>query len=447
METALSLARGIREGRLDAEAVVAESLTRIDATRSDFEAFVKVFHRSALRDARKVDAMRRKGATLPPFAGVPIAIKDQNFIRFHTTRFGSLAGVPVFSPFDDAIVSRIRKAGFIIVGATSLSEFGSIPVTENHLHPPSRNPWNVAHTPGGSSGGSAAAVAAGLVPIAHGADGGGSLRIPAAFCGLFTLKPTRGLLPNIHFANADRALYTDGPLGKGTLDVAAALDVMMGRSGPADWTFACEKPPTGLRISVCTKTLATDTDPRLVAQVERVAQALASMGHHVEPATPLALTSDDFLPIWQRLLADIPLLRPSKAHATTKWLREEGMKLSRVMARAKHVDVQTAVDAWFDPVDIMVLPTTAILAPHVGQGTSTGDPRADLERFVPLAAYTAAFNVSGQPAANIPVGLSDDGLPMGVQLAGRRGSDALVLAVCRQLELAGIAVSPELSLA
>jgi amidase len=423
---------------MTSEALVQRALARLEATR-ELQAFVAVFRSGALRAARAVDSARARGAALPPFAGVPLAIKDQNFIRFHTTRFGSRAGLALPSPIDDAIVSRLRRAGFILLGATSLSEFGVIPVTENLRHPPGRNPWDPARTPGGSSGGSAAAVAAGVVPLAHGADGGGSLRIPAAFCGLFTLKPTRGLLPNVHGADASTALYTDGPLATTALDVAAGLEVMLGRGGPAAWTATARQAPRPLRVRVCTATAIAETDPRLVAAVGQVAEALAGLGHRVEAAPPLELGYATFLPLWQRLIANTPFLRVKRAHPITAWLYTEGRKLDRAAVWQQHLAAQAAVDAWFGDADFVVSPTTAIVAPPVGLGALGPDPRAQLERFIPFCAYTAPFNVSGQPAASVPVGLTDDGLPLGVQLAGKRGEDALVLAVCRQLEEAGVA--------
>lgn len=425
---------------MTAEALVTTSLQRIDQENEQLQAFVAVFRKSALRAARRYDAARASGRKVPFFAGVPLAIKDQNFMRGHLTRFGSAAGLVFPSPFDDVIVSRLRGAGFVLMGATSLSEFGAIAVTENLLHPPARNPWKLTHTPGGSSGGSGAAVAAGLVPIAHGADGGGSLRIPAAFGGLFTLKPTRGVLPNNHGADAQRSLYIDGPLATTTLDVAAMLDVMAGRKGPADWTEAARKAPSSLKIRVWTGTDTVATDPRLVAATKQVGDALARLGHQVEASAPLQLTPEQFVPLWQRLLANTPFFTVKKAHPITAWLFTEGKKLNRDVIWQQHLASQAAIDEWFGDADLVISPTTALVPQPVGLGTPGTNPRADFERFVPFAVYTAPFNVSGQPAASIPVGLTEDGLPMGVQLVGKRGHDALVLAVSQQLEEAGVAL-------
>ncbi len=440
VDSALDLAARLTSGSVRAEALVTTSLERIEASREELQAFVAVFRDRALKAAKQVDAARGKGKAVPFFAGVPLAVKDQNFIRFHTTRFGSAAGLAFPSPFDDAIVSRLRRAGFVFVGMTSLSEFGVIPVTENLLHPPARNPWKLSHSPGGSSGGSGAAVAASLVPLAHGADGGGSLRLPASFCGLFTLKPTRGSLPNPHGANAQRSLYIDGPLATTTLDVAAALDVMLGATGPAQLSQVTVRAPGALKIRVCSETTIAQTDPRVAAATVRVGEALAKLGHHVETSKPLEMTPGHFIPLWQRLVANTPFLRLGRAHPITAWLHTEGRKLDKAAIWQAHLQAQAEIDAWFGDADLCVTPTSAVVAPPIGLGTPKHGPKEDFEQFVPFAAYTAPFNVSGQPAASVPVGVTEDGLPIGVQLVGRRGEDARVLAVSYQLEQAGVAV-------
>jgi amidase len=439
-DSALALAERLASKSLTAEALVSTCLDRIDASRDALQAFVSTFRNSALKAARKIDLARARGAKLPFFAGVPIALKDQMFIRFHTSHFGSAAGLAFPSPFDDAVVGRLRKAGFIFVGTTSLSEFGVIPVTENLIHPPARNPWKLTHTPGGSSGGSGAAIAASLVPIAQGADGGGSLRIPAAFCGLFTLKPSRGSLPNNHGYDAQRSLYIDGPLGTTTLDVAAALDVMLGRGGPAELTTAARLAPTGLKVRICTATSVTETDPRLVAATRKVGDALAGLGHQVAESASLDMKQDRFFPLWKRLIANTPFLTLAKAHPITAWLYTEGRKLDKAAVWQLHLSAQAEIDAWFGDADVVVTPTTALVGHLVGLGLADKSPAEDFERFVPFAAYTAPFNVSGQPAASIPAGVTEDGFPIGVQVVGRRGEDAKVLAVCHQLEQAGVAV-------
>src|SRR5262245_30835997 len=226
--TALEQAALVRTRAISSEELVRLYLDRIDRIDGRLNSFVERFPRRALRDARAKDAAGRAGEALPPFHGVPIGIKDLNFVRFAWTRMGSRATLPIFALLDDRTTAGIRRGGFVILGKLATSEVGAMPVTEPDTHPPTRNPWNVWHTSGGSSGGSGAAVAARLLPVAHGSDGAGSIRIPSAFCHLYGLKPSRGRLPNA-FGRPDRdVLYTCGPLTRSVEDAAAMLDVMAG---------------------------------------------------------------------------------------------------------------------------------------------------------------------------------------------------------------------------
>ncbi len=439
LPSVFALAELLSARAVTSEALVSRALSRIEATNGRLTAFVATFGQRALKEARAVDAARAAGKALPAFAGVPIAVKDQIFVRGHWSRFGSRALFPVWSPFDDVLVRRLRAAGFILVGTTSLSELGAIAYTENLIHAPARNPWDLERTPGGSSGGSAAAVAAGLVPLAHGADGGGSLRTPSALCGLFTLKPTRGALPNTHGADRKTSLYIDGVMATSVLDVAAGLDILGGAKGPGALVDGAKQTPRPLKVRVVTSSPAAATDEALVKAVLEVAKALEGLGHSIERVEPIQLSAERFLPLWQRLIANTPLFWPSRAHPVTAWLYLEGKKLDKKAVWQQHLAAQAEIDAWGEGADLFLTPTTAIVAPPVGGGTPSGDPRADFGRSVPLATYTAPFNVSGQPAASMPVGVNNQGLPLGVQLAGKRGQDALVLSVCRQLEEAGVA--------
>src|SRR5262245_6600856 len=218
----------IRRRALSSEELTRLYLERIERHDPRLNSFVSVFRRRALADARDKDHEVRAGGPLPAFHGVPIGIKDLYVVRFSWTRMGSLGTIPIFSPLDDRSTASLRRGGFVILGKLATAEVGAMPVTEPDTHPPTRNPWNPWHTSGGSSGGSGAAVAARLLPVAHGSDGAGSIRIPSAFCHLYGLKPSRGRLPNA-FGRPDRdVLYTCGPLTRSVEDAAAMLDVMAG---------------------------------------------------------------------------------------------------------------------------------------------------------------------------------------------------------------------------
>ena len=440
--TALEQASMIRARTISSEELVRLYLGRIARMNPGLNAFVTCFERRALADAREKDRLVRSGATLPTFHGVPVGIKDLNLVRFAWTRMGSRATLPIFSPFDDNTTASLRRSGFVILGKLATSELGAMPVVEPDTHPPTRNPWSPRHTAGGSSGGSGAAVAAGLLPIAQGSDGGGSIRIPSALCHLYGIKPSRGRVPNA-FGKADRdILYTCGPIARSVEDAAAMLDVMAGLDGgrphwaptPSKTYRALLAEPTRpLRIRFTTKSPLVETHPEIAAAVEGAARLLGGLGHHVEEGALPEGTLEEFLPLWEHLVSDVPLVRWSRAQAVTRWLAEAGRTrdaekvrtLGREIAE-RHLRVYTEVDVWLTP-------TVAIPAPEVGAFARL-PPQEAFRGAADLGAFTAAFNITGQPAASVPLGLTREGLPMGLQIAGRELADDVVLAVSRQLE-------------
>jgi amidase len=423
VNTALELAACIRSGETTSEAAVTEVLERIRVTNPLLQAFTDVIPRRALRSARAKD----RNPSDAPFHGVPIGIKDLNLVRGTFTRFGSDAYRWLVSPIDDPLTRAIRKAGFVIVGKLATSEFGTVPITEPRVHGATRNPWSPDRTAGGSSGGSASAVAAGLLPIAHGSDGGGSIRIPAAFCHLFGYKSGRGVNQFLD-ARIDRVgLSVEGALAHDVAD-AIAFTAALGGVLPA-----CRPVPDRLRVGFTAAGGVGPTDPVFAAAARRVADRVAAMGHDVVEIEALAGSVDEFLPMWARMAADIPLLRESTVQPVTRWLREQGRPLSHDDAARAHVALSARVDAWCGDLDLWITPTVGGPPPRIGvmEGLAPADAFAAI---APIGQFTAPFNVSGQPAASLPAGLTDDGLPIGVQLVGRRGEDALLLEVCRRLE-------------
>src|SRR5690349_8286044 len=217
MASALELARRVRARELSAEELARAYLARIERIDPQVSAFTHVLARAAIADARRKDAALARGRApdpLPPFWGVPVAVKDLNFVRGSFTRLGSRAFRLFYSPFDDKVVQQLRLGGFVILGKVSTAELGALPVTEPDIHPPTRNPWDLGVTPGGSSGGSAAAVAAGLVPIAQGSDGAGSIRIPSALCHLYGIKPSRGRVVDPYGRPDADQIATCGPIAR-----------------------------------------------------------------------------------------------------------------------------------------------------------------------------------------------------------------------------------------
>ncbi|MES2645032.1 MAG: amidase [Myxococcota bacterium] len=418
---AVALARAIRSRDVSSEEAVGLCLDRIAARDPQLAAFVEVHGAPARKEARKKDA---KGSEAP-FHGVPIAVKDLNFVRFRTTRFGGRGMPAIWSPMDDVSVSRLRAAGFVILGKTATSELGVVPITEPVGRPPTRNPWDLGRTPGGSSGGAGAAVAAGLVPVAHGSDGGGSIRIPASFCGLVGLKASRGCVPN-HLGLSDPdVIYTCGALARNVDDAEAMLRVQGATVGPA------KAGPLRIRMLLDVPLLATD--PHVRAAVEDIGRVLAAAGHHVEEATAPLGDVDDFLPIWQHLIGNVGLLRASRAEPVTRWLAETGRKLDKGFVRRRHAELSARWSAWLDGCDVVLTPTVGVPPPAVD-----AYPRDDGEQYFRQAAllgvWTAPFNVTGQPAMSVPVGLHPIGTPIGAQLAGPLGSEATLLALARTIE-------------
>jgi amidase len=422
---ALALAAAIRAGEVGVEEAVNLSLARIAERDPALGAFVQVHAASAIRAARREDRRR----TDAPFHGVPIAVKDMNLVRFRVTRFGGRAMPAVWSPVDDRTVARLRAAGFVIVGQTATSELGVVPITEPIGQKPTRNPWDLDRSPGGSSGGAAAAVAGGLVPVAHGADGGGSIRIPASFCGLVGLKPGRNRVPNNLGLTDPNVIYTDGALALDVADARAMVELLGGPLEPA-----LEGP---LKVRLVLDVPLVETDPHVRRAVEAAAQVLRERGHQVQAADPPPGDVDDFLPIWQLLFAQIPILRSSRAEPVTRWLVERGRRLDPAWVRARQAALTERWGGWLAGCDVLLTPTVSQPPPRIGQFDQS-DGEAFFRAVAQLGIWTAPFNVTGQPAVSVPVGLHPYGTPIGAQLAGPLRSEATLLRVAGELERAGL---------
>ena len=305
--SAVEQARLVRSGELSSTELVEHHLERIERLDPTLNSFVTVCGNEALEAAALVDSSPGDA----PFRGVPIAIKDLAPTAGIRTTYSSRAFADNVPDFDSAVVRRIREAGFVIVGKTNTPEFGTVAFTESELNGATRNPWNTALTPGGSSGGAAAALAAGLVPAAHATDGGGSVRIPASCCGLFGLKPSRGRVSSAPFGSFE-GFSTAGPLTRTVEDAAHILDVLAGyEPGDPWWAPPPERPfaetvaeaPPRLRIAVTsTPPIDVAVDSECIAAVTAAAALLADLGHDVREATPPwrePSLFDTFIAVWQ----------------------------------------------------------------------------------------------------------------------------------------------------
>lgn len=440
--------RLLRRRELRSRELVELYLERIAAFNPRLAAFVTVFEASARRAARAADealdraARRSEADALPPLMGMPIAVKDLNFVRGARTRMGSRGVLPMWSPIDDVTVARLRRAGSIVLGKLATSELGALPVTEPDTHAPTRNPWDPSRSAGGSSGGSGAAVAAGMLPWAQGSDGAGSIRIPSAFCGLVGIKASRGRIANAFGRDDRRLLYTCGPLARSVEDAALLLDVLAGLTcgephwlapPPCPYSQVLDRPAPRLRIRLALDSPIARAEPEWAAAAQAVARALAGAGHHVEEAAMAEGSVDDFLPIYQHMLAQVPGVRADRLQPATRWLVEAGRRNSPALAAAAYEALRERVLRWVGDAALVLTP--AVIGPPPKIGAWGGDDGEAIFRAAAVyGAFTAPFNVTGQPAIALPVARSREGLPIAVQLAGPLGREELVLQVAREVE-------------
>ncbi len=401
------------------------------------------------RDEAKRAESALNGDDLPPFFGVPISIKDLNETAGVRTTHGNGAFADRIPDADDSVVTSIKKAGFIMLGKTNTPEFGTTCWTDPPAYFPARNPWDPERTTGGSSGGAAGALAAGLCPISQGSDGGGSIRIPAALCGLYGIKPTRGRVSS--FPGAQSFLSQNGPISRTVADAAALLDVLSGyKTGDAWWAppserpFAQEvgRPPGRLRIAFTSKpSFDTTVAPGNVAGVEHAAALLRELGHEVIEASPPDWPDEvveGFFITWAvRTCGNEPMPPFESLEPVNQALIEFGRTVDApTFDKANRSIMKASRDlvAFFDDIDVLVTPTVAGPPPIIGSYRDPNDPIAEFLNAASLVPFTPPWNTTGQPAASVPLHWDDQGLPVGVQLVGRPADEATLFRVSAQLE-------------
>ncbi len=432
--SALEQAARIRDGSLTSRALVELYLARIARHDPQVGAVVHAMGDAARREADRLDRLRARGVIVGPFHGVPTAMKDLHFVGGAPVRLGSRAFSWLWSPLDDRVVRAVKSAGFVILGKTATSELALLPVVETELHGPTRNPWDLSRTAGGSSGGAGAAIAAGLVPIAPGSDGAGSIRIPSALNGLVGLKPSRRLVPDDNDLIDVFRMTTCGPMARCVDDAAALLDVLAapdpGR--PERFLRASREPVAPLTVGVLVDPPFGETDSRIAACVRRAAETLRAAGHRVVERTRVAGNVEEFLPVYQFIFGRIPIVMPWRLSPVVRWFRSEGRRLSRSHVAERFAALAARAATAIEGVDALLMPSTAIMPPAVGAFGGL-PPREMFHAVAPLGAFTAASNLSGAPALSVPFGVVD-GLPVGVQLVARHGEDGRLLALARCLE-------------
>ena len=451
----------IADGELSSRELVELYLRRIERAQPRLNAFRAVFAERALLEADQADARRaaedRRGSSgggqhaQRPLLGVPIAVKDDIDVAGEVTAMGTNAhGGPATA--DAEVVRRLRGAGAVIIGKTNVPELCIWPFTETATFGATRNPWDLQRAPGGSSGGSAAAVAAGLVGAALGSDGAGSIRIPSAWCGLFGLKPQRGRVPLSPRPRAWHGLSVNGVLTRRVADTALFHDVASGPSEvdldsapppPVSFSRAAATPPGRLRIAYSTRVppgaiakLDGDGERALAEMVE----LLRSLGHEVSERDP-DYGWGTFAALVPRYVAGVrddarAVAHPERLERRTRSVARLGDLLAPLLLQ-RSLDAEAGfarrLNVVFDDHDVLITPATATPPPRIGRLNGRGAlwTLNDVAAMVP---YNGVWNVTGQPAASVPAGMGSDGLPRAVQLVGRFNDETTLLSLAAQIE-------------
>jgi amidase len=455
--TALEQAAAVRAGDVSPTELVAHSLARIEALDAGLGAFLTVTPDRALAAASRAERRLRGGGDLPPLLGVPTAIKDLNNTAGVRTTCGSRVMADFVPTTDDHVVTALAEAGTISLGKTNTPEFGFPCYTDNDLVGPARCPWDPSRLAGGSSGGAAVAVAAGMLPFAQGSDGGGSIRIPASINGLFGIKPTRGRVSNAPFGGDVTGLGTSGPLARTVRDAAAMLDAMAGPvlgdpawapPLPAGESFlaAADRPPGQLRIGLYLDSPmpGVHLEPEVAAAFEDASRLLESLGHHVEDA-PSGLLGPEVLGSFEQVWAlsgttlPVPPERVGELRPLTRELRARGLAMSAQAAMESMLALRLFSRRFLQATagyDVLLAPVCTMTPRPIGWFDADGDGAEDFERQKRYAAFTALYNVTGQPAVSVPLYWTAGGLPIGTMLVGRPADETTLIALSAQLEAA-----------
>ena len=457
--TALEQGAAMRRREISATELTEHYLRRSEAISDTVGAFTTLTPELALQQAREVDERLATVAPeepLPPLFGVCVPVKDLTAVPGVRMTMGSVVFADFVPQLQAEVVTKLRAAGTVMTGKTTVPEFGLPCYTEPEVAPPSRTPWDLSRTAGGSSGGAAAAVAAGLAPLALGSDGGGSIRIPASVCGLVGFKPSRGRISNAPFGPDVTGLVTHGPLARTVADAAAFVDAVAG-AAPGDPWWAAPLPagetflartqadPPPLRIGRFAAGVLSRPEfhADCLAAWEQAATLLADLGHDIVdidvPAGPEL--GETFLDVWSALAASAPVppqdeerLRP-----LTRWLRARGREVdaARFLGSAATLQgvARGTARAWAG-YDAVLTPTLAAPPPRIGELRDDDDPAGDFAAQAAFTPLTSFFNMTGQPAVSLPLGVGAGGLPIGVMLAGRPAADGDLFALAAQIERA-----------
>jgi amidase len=424
-------------------------LARVEQLNPTLGAFITVTADRALADAARLEKMSAAEGVKLPLFGVPYSLKDLLWTKDIRTTFGSKNFENWHAPADAELAVRLANSGGILLGKTSTPEFGLRPTTEGGLCPPARNPWNLDHTAGGSSGGSASAVAAGLHPVAQGSDGGGSVRIPSACCGLVGIKPSRGRITSAPAAGEGWAgLSTNGPIARTVRDAALMLDAMAGMmpgdpyaARPHTRPFVDEvtSHPKKLRLALINRTALGTVDDETLAALESACGVFRAMGHSIEPLTldPAAMLGKYARIIVGASVSALNIPKPELLDPVVRGSFEWGARISAadyIRAVTGMHNTSREIIHELMPYDAMLAPT--LTRPAVRIGSLPSNPATGADEIYGWIAFTFPFNSTGQPAISIPNGFSKAGLPLALQIVGRPGDEAGIIALAAEFERA-----------
>jgi Asp-tRNA(Asn)/Glu-tRNA(Gln) amidotransferase A subunit family amidase len=450
--TALDLAAAIRARRVSPVELVEAVLAQVDRLNPQLTAIVTRTDELARQQARQAEEAVMRGDELPPLWGVPITIKDLHLTAGIRTTLGSKLFEHFVPDHDQPIVERFKRAGAIILGKTNTSEFGLIPLAANALFGDSHNPWDGRFNTGGSSGGGAAAVACGMGPLASASDGGGSIRIPATFCGIFGLKPQMGRVPHVPFPRGWESLSHQGVLSRTVRDTALALDVLAGPHALDRWSLpatgrsflsACTGEARGLRLAWSPRLGDLPVEPEVLAACQQAAERFEQLGCHV---TPLDLDLPDLGPAQQTIVLCEAAVGMQARRAEweqsifppTRKMLPNADKLTYydlVRAQWAREEYWEKISPIFEQYDALLTPTAPITAPLNGTlGPKTIEGRA--VRPLSWLGHVVPANMTWQPAASMPVGFDSQILPIGLQIIGRQHDEWTVLRLASTYEAA-----------
>ncbi|MBF4764200.1 amidase [Nocardioides islandensis] len=437
-------------GEASAREVLEESIARIDELNPRLNAFTRILAEEARAEADERDAALARGEAPGPLHGVPVAIKEEIDVAGCVTTYGGRANTTPAAA-DSEVVRRLRAAGAVVVGKTAMPEFGSFPFTESEHTGYTLNPWDESRSPGGSSGGTAVAVATGMVPVGLGGDAGGSIRVPSAFTGVYGLKPQRGRVTTAPQPHLWWALGVVGPLARSVADSALVYDVVRGNlptdlyraGGDASFASAAAREPGRLRVgwSLKVPSAGVRLDPVHAQAVRDTAALLTELGHDVAEVDvrypdPTAAFVPQFLAGVRTEADQVDHFdrlerRTRETYRLGSWVtprvRDAALRQTEAYSRR--------LNRVFEDVDVLLTPVTAHRPPKLGIVMGKGTVRSSLASL-PTVTYMVPWNLAGNPAASVPTGIGADGLPVAVQLVGRTDDEPTVLSLSAQLERA-----------